>query len=134
MNHDSCRNTPAFSSAGQNLASFGGVQGVDNLIQQGVDMWWNEVNLATQADIDRCCANFMTVGHFTQVVADRAIQVGCAISTFGSNSLLACNYAFGNMDGQSVYETGASASGCTTGTNPGLTSLCSVSEPISPMA
>lgn len=139
MRHDSCRNTPEFAFAGQNLgwrARTGTFEPFDTLFENMVNMWYNEVADAVQADIDRCCGavSGRVIGHFTQLVTDRAIQVGCAVARYSDNwrnSLMACNYAFTNLVGAPVYVTGTSASGCTTGRNPDFTGLCSVNEPIS---
>lgn len=137
MSHDQCRSTKEFPYAGQNLAlESGGSKPLTTLIEDVVGRWWNEVDNASQSDIDQCCnsASGGVIGHFTQVVRDRAIQIGCAAAIFtvssSQNRLLACNYAYGNMVGTSVYTSGAAASGCTTGTNPSFTSLCNVNEPI----
>lgn len=43
-------------------------------------------------------------------------------------TLLACNYASGNMGGQPVYKTGENASDCTSN-NEKYTSLCAAGDP-----
>lgn len=141
MEHDQCRATSEYPYAGQNLASqsgTGGFEAVDSFIKNSIQNWYDEVSNAQQSDIDKCCtpASGKTIGHFTQVVTDRAIQVGCAISQYTKDggwktSLMACNYALINMVGEKVYMSGASASGCTKGTNSDFPALCSKDEPIS---
>lgn len=72
------------------------------------------------------------IGHFTQVVKDDAYKVGCAIAKFTMNgdrvALLACNYAVSNIKNWPIYEEGATASACESGTNPDYPGLCSVDE------
>lgn len=46
---------------------------------------------------------------------------------------MVCNYGVGNVLGQPVYLTSDTAgSGCTTGTDPTFTALCSSSENLDP--
>lgn len=139
MHHDACRNTKEFKYAGQNLAyraNSGAFEPADNLIEKVVNDWYGEVKNAAQSDIEKCCnsASGKTVGHFTQVVTDRAIQVGCAVAQYTENqwktSLMCCNYALTNMIGSAVYASGDTAVGCTEGTNPDYPGLCSADEPI----
>jgi nitrous oxidase accessory protein NosD len=109
---------------------------VDTLIEKAIKDWYSEVSNAVQADINKCCQSLSgkTVGHFTQVVTDRAIELGCAIATYTEKqlktSLIACNYAFTNIKGFKVYVSGKTASGCSTGINPDYPALCSANEPI----
>lgn len=72
------------------------------------------------------------VGHFTQVVQDRSTKVGCAIAKYTQDgyktTVMTCDYSFGNVLYAKVYESGDTASNCTTGTNPQFPALCSVDE------
>lgn len=72
------------------------------------------------------------VGHFTQVVKDDSFKVGCSISKYTKNgekmSLIACNYGVRNLIGFPVYEEGATASECSSGTNPQYQGLCNIDE------
>lgn len=73
------------------------------------------------------------IGHFTAMAQDRTNRIGCAGSVYnGAERLLTCNYAFTNLQGSPVYESGPAASGCKTGTNPNYTNLCSTSEDVDP--
>lgn len=139
MKHDACRSTSEYKFAGQNLAyraNSGAFEPLQILIEKVIQGWYDEVNNAAQSDIEKCCetASGKTVGHFTQIVTDRAVQVGCAIARYTEKkwktSLMACNYAFTNLSGAKVYIAGKSASGCQTGTNADFPALCSSSEPI----
>lgn len=137
MLHDSCRSTAEFNYAGQNIAyraSFGTFEPVDSVIENVVQSWYAEVINAAQSDIDKCCTSKSgkVIGHFTQLVTDRATQVGCAILRFSDkqfkSSLMTCNYAFTNINGMKVYVSGNSASGCVSGKNFEFPALCSVDE------
>lgn len=137
MKHDLCRSTKDYKYAGQNLAyrgNSGDFEPLDSLIEKVVKGWYEEVDNAQQSDIEQCCdsASGKTIGHFTQIVTDRAKQVGCAIAKYTEKqwktSLMACNYAFTNLNGAKVYTSGITASGCEFGVNPDFPALCSSNE------
>lgn len=139
MSHDACHNTPEYLWSGQNLglqATTGDFEPLRNVTDGVVNGWYSEVRNAVQSDIEKCCnsATGETIGHFTMVVTDRAIQVGCGVSTYTdgkwNSTLMACNYAFTNLVGSPVYVSGPTASGCTTGVNIDFPALCSVNEQI----
>lgn len=139
MSHDKCRSTVAFRFAGQNLAyraNTGKVEAIESVIGKVVNDWYGEVKDARQSDINKCCtpSTGKTIGHFTQVVVDRATHVGCAIARYTSGkwktTLVACNYASTNIVGAKIYETGKAASGCITGVNPAFKALCSKNEQV----
>lgn len=139
MSHDSCRGTSEHLYTGQNLgirSSTADHDPKEEVIENTIKSWYDEVEFASQQDIDECCesSSGKTIGHFTQLITDRAIQVGCAIASYTEDdwktSLMACNYAFPNLSGNKVYESGEAASGCTTGANDHFPALCSVDEPV----
>lgn len=73
------------------------------------------------------------IGHFTQVVKDDAYKMGCSIAKYADEegsrkSLIACNYAVGNVDGYPVYDEGVPGSGCESDINPKYPGLCSIKE------
>ena len=73
------------------------------------------------------------IGHFTAMVNDANIRVGCGAATYSqggfTNYLVACNYARTNVVNYPVYASCSNpASKCTTGTNPKYRNLCSVKE------
>ncbi|CRL03995.1 CLUMA_CG017113, isoform A [Clunio marinus] len=131
MHHDQCFKLPDFKYPGQNVAyraSTKGFESIDEFVEKSVKSWYDEVSAASQSNIDKCChSNKGVIGHFTQLVTDRACQVGCAIVQYTENnfktSLMTCNYAFGNMMGSKVYEVGKAASGCISGKNPKFPAL-----------
>uniref|UniRef100_W8B4H9 Venom allergen-1 n=1 Tax=Ceratitis capitata TaxID=7213 RepID=W8B4H9_CERCA len=139
MKHDACHNTDAFKYSGQNLAwiSFYNSPNASKLSQQSVDMWYNEIKDTKMAYINKYPNNYSgpTIGHFTVMVADKNIRVGCAASTFDVSGqpykgyLFACNYATTNMIDFPIYKgCSEAASNCTTGRNPDFNNLCSASE------
>lgn len=139
MAHDKCRNTDTFKLSAQNVALMGWYD-FDNakLIDWGVQMWYDEVKYSNMTYIDSHPANYQgpVIGHFTIMMADRNIRVGCAASIYKDPSvpykyyLLACNYATTHIAGFPVYNANCSkiGAGCTTGMNPAYPNLCSTSE------
>lgn len=81
------------------------------------------------------------VGHFTQIVSEKAARIGCALIKWSLPSgdhiryyeYFVCNYSFTNYDRQPVYVVGKTASGCATGVNSDYTGLCSIYEVVSPV-
>lgn len=138
--HDQCRNIDGVQFAGQNLYTFGStgeLPDTNRIVSDAVNFWYAEVANATQADIDKCCNSQYTIGHFTQVVADLADQVGCGLVTFtkadGFKTLImACDYSRSNLVTQPIYNSGATASDCKSGTNSQYPNLCSEDEKVDP--
>lgn len=78
---------------------------------------------------------FSHIGHFTVMMADRNIRVGCAAATYSPDEgelhiyLVACNYATTNVIRRPIYlKCIAVASSCISGTNLQYPNLCSKSE------
>ncbi|XP_023302453.2 antigen 5 like allergen Cul n 1-like [Lucilia cuprina] len=139
MAHDKCRNTDAFKYSGQNLAWMGyyGIPNDAQKLTQAVDMWYSEVKDSKQTYIDSYPNGYSgpAIGHFTVMMADRNIRVGCAASTYSPAGqpykayLVACNYATTNMINFPIYASCKKAGqSCTTGSNPNYPNLCSLSE------
>lgn len=138
--HD-CHNTPDFKYSCQNInseTSFGSgsmFTKTPDLIEKTVNIWWNEKDLASQANIDNCCGSDK-IPHFLEMASDRVNQVGCAISQYttpqGKMSYMVCNYSFTIILGQQVFVSGSPASQCQSGSNPNYQALCSVSEMVDP--
>ncbi|XP_065364366.1 antigen 5 like allergen Cul n 1-like [Calliphora vicina] len=139
MAHDKCHNTDAFKSSGQNLAWMGyfGAANDAEKLNQAVEMWYSEVKDTKQSHIDSYPNGYSgpTIGHFTVMMADRNIRVGCAASTYSPAGqpykayLVACNYATTNMINFPIYASCKKAgASCTTGTNSKYPNLCSASE------
>lgn len=138
--HD-CHNTPQNKYSGQNInfvANFGGgatFSEISDFIEETINIWWDEKNMASQADINNCCGS-TKIPHFLEMSADRVNQVGCAISQYtdeqGKKSYMVCNYSFTIILGQQVYVSGAPTSQCQSGLNPNYGALCSVNESVDP--
>ncbi|KFB35694.1 AGAP006420-PA-like protein [Anopheles sinensis] len=137
--HDVCRNTKLFRYVGQNLAhvSTTAILHFEKLVQLSIQGWWDEFNVTTQAQLDRFPEKQPghPIGHFTQMISDRAWKMGCAAQTWFEgkvNSIfyMVCNYSFANYEGQPVYRRGLPASRCRTGENADYPGLCSTKEQI----
>lgn len=75
------------------------------------------------------------IGHFTVMMAEKNVEVGCAIATYTDQEsklntfLMACNYATTNIVGFPIYNACRKAAmNCTTGKSKTYTNLCSDNE------
>lgn len=141
--HDTCRNTDAFAWSGQNLAKnwwHGGVEDIQTLLLGQMDKWFDEHNNSDMSNINsvRANDNGKVTGHFTAMIHELSIRVGCASvrSSESNNGVMwetlttACNYAHTNVIGAPIYRAGPTASQCENGTNPQYPNLCSTAENI----
>ncbi|XP_073835065.1 antigen 5 like allergen Cul n 1-like [Musca autumnalis] len=139
MQHDKCRNTNKFLYSGQNLITIGyyGNPNDTVMFQKALDVWYEEVKYSNMTFIRKYPANYKgnTVGHFTVMMADRNIRVGCAAAKYFQLEvsykifLIACNYATTNMIDFPIYANCTSAgTSCTSGNNPQYPNLCSMAE------
>uniref|UniRef100_A0A1I8PZV0 SCP domain-containing protein n=2 Tax=Stomoxys calcitrans TaxID=35570 RepID=A0A1I8PZV0_STOCA len=140
MSHDSCRNTDSFKHSGQNLAwmKYSGSLNAKKLLDKAVNMWYNEVKYSKMEYINSfpdSTTILKKIGHFTVMVADRNIRVGCAASSYTQKGdkkktfLIGCNYATSNILGMPTYVSCAKAgTTCKKGKNTKYTNLCSSSE------
>ncbi|XP_054730468.1 antigen 5 like allergen Cul n 1-like [Anastrepha obliqua] len=136
ITHDACRNTKAFKYSGQNLAmiALSVPPSIEQLLQNCIDMWYDEVRNTEMSHINRFpSSGFRAFGHFTVMMMDRNIRVGCAASSYdwaGMNAtLFACNYATTNMIDYPIYQSCSTpASECESGRNSEFRNLCSTSE------
>uniref|UniRef100_A0A1I8MZI0 Venom allergen-1 n=1 Tax=Musca domestica TaxID=7370 RepID=A0A1I8MZI0_MUSDO len=139
MSHDKCRNTAKFKFAGQNLAwrSFTGTPNVQQLLIASINAWYAEQKYTKWSQLQSYPPNYKgpAIGHFTALMGERNIAVGCAASTYSTPGvgyktfLVACNYATTNMLGKPIY-TGCSkaAASCKAGKNPKYPNLCAPQE------
>lgn len=138
--HDSCRNTKTFPRSGQNIAA-NSVQGTNvdfdkpsDIITTQTQSWFDEYTIADMSNIKSFHGSPAgDIGHFTQLVHDKADRVGCALSQYIKpggwyTTYYVCNYAETNVIGAEIYEDGPTASACKTGTNPNYPGLCSENE------
>ncbi|XP_075158974.1 venom allergen-1-like [Haematobia irritans] len=139
MAHDKCRNTKTFQYSGQNLAWMGFMGSANDvdMLNKAVNMWYEEVKDSKMQYIKKYPKSYSgpAIGHFTVMVADRNVRVGCAASTYSvpgqpyKGYLVACNYATTNMMDHPIYAScPKAASGCKTGTNKNFPNLCSAKE------
>ncbi|XP_061397351.1 antigen 5 like allergen Cul n 1-like [Musca vetustissima] len=139
MQHDKCRNTNTFLYSGQNLITIGyyGKANVTRMFEKAMNVWYDEVKYSNMDFIQKYPANYngKTVGHFTVMMADRNVRVGCAAAQYSKVGvsfkifLIACNYATTNMIDFPIYANcSLAASGCVTGKNPQYPNLCSIAE------
>ncbi|XP_065365387.1 antigen 5 like allergen Cul n 1-like [Calliphora vicina] len=138
MNHDSCSNTADFHYTGQNLAWMGYFEPLNSAAKfnEAIEMWYSEVAKSKQEYMDSFpSSQLYSIGHFSAMMTDRNIRVGCAASTYSVPGqsykafLVACNYAAANMPKFPIYvKCDWPASQCSTGNNPSYPNLCSVYE------
>ncbi|XP_075155089.1 venom allergen-1-like [Haematobia irritans] len=139
MRHDMCRNTGSFKYSGQNLAwrGFFGVANHTDMLTKTVNLWYSEVKHSKMSYINKFPRLYKgpAIGHFTVMVADRNIRIGCAAATYSvmgkpyKSYLVACNYATTNVIDHPIYESCPVAGlHCTTGRNPLYPNLCSMYE------
>lgn len=142
MKHDNCRKTKNFLYAGQNLATrcrTPTYQSVQNVVESSMNGWFDEYKLLPAQYLNSYGHGPQPhgmVGHFTQMVRDKAFAVGCAIvksisykdRTNWNCYYVACNYATTNMIGNPVYEVGQMAKKCRSGMNKKYPGLCSAKE------
>ncbi|XP_055607920.1 antigen 5 like allergen Cul n 1-like [Uranotaenia lowii] len=138
--HDFCRNTERFITAGQNILITSVLPNRKPLVEEimAIDSFFSEYKDATVEDLKaypRYLGEGPMIGHFTQIGADRANRVGCSLIRWKNsnwyNYMFVCNYSMNNIEGQRIYDFGPTGSGCITGTNPDYPGLCSTREPVS---
>ncbi|EAT48176.1 AAEL000793-PA [Aedes aegypti] len=137
--HDKCRNTREFKFAGQNLAitafagyNFQAADRAENFTQE----WFNEHKDCPKSYVDSYPMSHSgpQIGHFTQMVNDRAWKMGCSMVHYKNGRVikyyLVCNYSMTNMIEEPIYTRGSAGSKCQTGQNPQYRGLCSPREKV----
>ncbi|KAL9706602.1 hypothetical protein quinque_010120 [Culex quinquefasciatus] len=122
--HDYCRNTPEFPLVGQNIAanSFYGME---------------VTPLDPMTELLYSCKD---IGHFTQIMMDKAVSIGCAMIQYTQNEQghdwvhqnYVCNYSNSIARGHPVYNSGKTCSLCQTGCSEEYPGLCNVGEQVEP--
>lgn len=136
FHHDSCHNTKIFKYSGQNIAYFPldrSNPDPKKTALEAIDVWFDEYKDATMANIDiNQPSSGKVIGHFTVLVHELNVRVGCAAAQFSDKShqyvYTVCNYAYTNYYGKRVYEAGPAASKCKSGTDSKFPNLCSKME------
>ncbi|KAH8338857.1 hypothetical protein KR074_007639 [Drosophila pseudoananassae] len=136
LEHDSCHNTQEFVQSGQNLFMVGYFGSGDpvtaqDIINEGFNEWSDEQVAVTEEDLEKFPepVEGQEIGHFTVLVNEKNVAVGCAIVSFYLDDieyfLLACNYAVTNVLGRRVYTSCPQAGiQCPNGLDAKFTSLC----------
>ncbi|CRL08248.1 CLUMA_CG020871, isoform A [Clunio marinus] len=129
LSHDPCHNTFYNTSSnrlifsGQNIAfllTTGTRYSVEEVLWYSAANWFRESQATPVNLVDSISfANLSyVVGHFTQMVYDKNIRVGCAIVEWTENegnkklSRLTCNYLKANMANEPLYSKGDVCSDC----------------------
>ncbi|XP_058839962.1 antigen 5 like allergen Cul n 1-like isoform X2 [Topomyia yanbarensis] len=133
--HDKCRNTYWSKYVGQNIAiirHFGLQISKPEAIKYFIDAWFNEYVYA-RAYVDSYPQYYYgpQIGHFTQIISDRTVKIGCGMVTYKTyngdvwtNDYFVCNYSFTNIIGQPTYIKGAPGSQCVSGVSAVYPGLC----------
>ncbi|XP_061402402.1 antigen 5 like allergen Cul n 1-like [Musca vetustissima] len=139
MSHDKCRNTPKYRFSGQNLAwrSFRGKLKKSKLMQAAINAWYVEYKDTKWTHIQSYPSSYKgpAIGHFTTLMGERNIAVGCAAATYSTKGvtyktfLVACNYATTNINNNPVYRACPKAAAkCNVGVNSKFKNLCGPKE------
>ncbi|XP_073831640.1 uncharacterized protein [Musca autumnalis] len=139
MSHDKCRNTPTYKYSGQNLAwrSYTGTPNKAKLIKAAINAWYSEFKDTKWEHIQSYPKSYSgpAIGHFTALMGERNIAVGCAAATYSTKGvkyktfLVACNYATTNIASNSIYNNCAKAAAkCKVGRNSKYPNLCAPKE------
>lgn len=145
--HDYCRNTPEFPLVGQNIAanSFYGMEVTPlDTMTELLYSWYGEYENANMDHIE----SYPTlgndppkdIGHFTQMVMDKATVIGCAMIEYTQNEQghdwvhqnYVCNYSNSIARGHPVYIKGPTCSLCQTGCSDVYPGLCNIGEQVEP--
>lgn len=145
--HDYCRNTPDFPLVGQNIAanSFYGMEVTPlDTMTELLYSWYGEYENANMDYIDSYPLLGQDppkdIGHFTQIMMDKAVTIGCAMIQYTQNEQghdwvhqnYVCNYSNSIARGHSVYIKGATCTLCQTGCSEVYPGLCNIGEQVAP--
>lgn len=140
MEHDECRRTEKYKTAGQNLALAGSkpnFRPIKEAIKGAVKGWYDEFkdveSVKEVEELGSSGSDFSKIGHWNQLVQAYADRIGCSIVQFTDQNgwkqtLIGCNYSAGNLMGSPMFTFGAPASLCKMGKNRKYPGLCSESE------
>ena len=102
-NHLAATGTFEHSHSGENLAR--GTTGAYSVTRL-FGMWENEKQHFVNGTFPNVSSdgNWMSVGHYTQVVWRDTTEVGCGLASGNGNDVLVCHYnPAGNMSGQNAF-------------------------------
>lgn len=134
FDHDQCRNTVNYPYSGQNIArkSYRNKNfSLREILEKQIQAWFDEHEFSNMKEIN-AATNNEEIGHFTAMIHENSIRVGCAAVEFKKLSktyvITTCNYSHTNILGKKIYRSGKTASECTTGRNTKYPNLCSKNE------
>lgn len=150
IRHDANFVTARFRYPGQNWAAmFNSAAhiGKKNGIKGSIKMWFDEYRYAALIPNQQnhvCFKNTnmnKQIGHFTEIMRDKAKRVGCAAMKYYKwpyyTFYMVCNYSYGNMNREEVYEAkkrGKSVGqGCKKGRDYRFKNLCNAQEEVRPI-
>lgn len=134
IEHDDCRRTKRHVYAGQNLAqlcSYPTLVPVKDAVKRSMQDWFEEHRYFTSVEWINSYPEMgpkAAIGHFTQMIQDKAYAMGCSIVRNLNCYYIACNYAAGNIVKHLVYETGPVGKKCKKGINSKYPGLCKENE------
>lgn len=145
--HDYCRNTPEYPLVGQNIAanSFYGMEVTPlDTMTELLYSWYGEYENGNMGFINSYPLLGQDppkdIGHFTQIMMDRAVSIGCAMIQYTQNEQghdwvhqnYVCNYSNSIARGHPVYISGPTCSKCETGCSQVYPGLCNIGEQVEP--
>lgn len=99
------------------------------VIQKAVERWHKEAEKTSRSNLSKL-GNLNGIGHFTQIVNDRACKIGCAVALWTVKKrnyfYVVCNYSFGNLGQSSAYQVKGAK--CQKGYHPDHKHLCHPDE------
>ncbi|XP_037943032.1 antigen 5 like allergen Cul n 1-like [Teleopsis dalmanni] len=122
--HDNCRSTYNYTYSGQNIFYILTTRLtllVGDMIANAIDLWYNEYFYADYKLLMKYNKTTPQTGHFTTLVCDRQVAVGCAclksvyVDTNNRTKLFyifTCNYASTNIRNYATYQFGEPGSMC----------------------
>jgi hypothetical protein len=123
-----------FPYVGQNIYNFynSKVLSEAEVITKTVNKWYDERAWTSVEEIKSKHPSGSKNGHFTQMVWWNACRIGCAGARWFDNGrnygYMVCNYNYGNMIDEPIFNIGETASECKTGANKKYPGLCSSDE------
>lgn len=99
------------------------------VIQKAVERWHKEAEKTSRSHLSKL-GDLSGIGHFTQMVNDRACKIGCAVALWTEKKrnhfYVVCNYSFGNLIQSSAYKVKGDK--CQKGYHPDHKNLCHPDE------
>ena len=98
-------------------------------MEKAVERWHKEAEKTSKHHLSKLNGG-SNIGHFTQLVNDRACKIGCAVTLWTEKKkyhfYVVCNYSFGNLVESSAYQVKGDK--CQKGYHPDHKHLCHPDE------